>query len=255
MNNDFDLIVNKFSTTTDYINVYPLGDVHVGSQQFNEKLFLHWIEIVKSDPNSVVVMVGDLIDNGLKTSKTNSYDATMSPREQVQRLKEYLKPIKNKILCSVAGNHELRSTVLTDECPLYNVMDKLDLEHLYRENMGFVKLSLGEKNSERQFSYTLVLAHGGSKNKTNNFSYAIEGMDVMISGHDHKPASNFPAKIVIDPRNDKVTMKGYINITVPSFQDFGGYAVRGLYMPQDNKRFPVIKLYGDRKEMELLWRV
>ncbi len=254
MKNDFDLIVHKFGREIEQLNIYPLGDVHVGSAQFNEKLFDKWLKAVQDDENGYVVIIGDLIDNGLKESKTNSYRSAMTPIEEERYLSNKLKPIKDRILGAVTGNHENRSLTMVDDCPLYDVLSKLDLEHLYRENMSFLKLSVGEKNKTRQWTYTFALAHGGSDTKTKKFSYSIDGMDVFVTGHTHQPTSFFPAKIVIDPYNDKVRLVGYTHVIVPSFQDYGGYALKGMYMPQDNSKFPVVHLSGLEKEVTLEWK-
>jgi len=150
--------------------------------------------------------------------------------------------------CGPRGNHEYRSIDEVDDCPLYDVMAKFDLEDIYRENMAFMKISLGEKSIDRQYTYTVVLGHGVSKNKTEMFGYSVDGMDVFITGHTHQPASTFPAKIVIDPHNNKVSLVEYTHVTVPSFQMLGGYALKGMYLPQSYSKIPVIELGGENKK-------
>lgn len=253
MKKDFDLITWKLPRELEYIHLYPMGDPHVGSQEFSEELWDKWIKKVLADPVGYVVIIGDMFDNALKGSKTDCFDARMRPRDQKKWLTTELSTISGKILGVTPGNHEYRSVYATDDCPLYDVMCKLDLEDIYRENMAFIKVSLGEKNSERQFSYNIVLAHGGSKTKANNFGYSIDGMDVFVTGHNHQAGDNFPAKIVIDSRNEKVGLSGYIHVTVPSFQIFGGYVMKGLYMPQDSTKIPIIALYGTEKGTDLHW--
>lgn len=251
---DFCLIVHKFDRDEDAIRIYPIGDTHIGSGHLNSKILEHWLDVVAEDPSGYVVIVGDMIENGLKNSKTNSYEAKMRPWEQKVALKEFLAPISHKILGAVTGNHEYRSINEVDDCPLYDVMCKLDIEDLYRQNMAFIKLSLGEKNKDRQFTYTFALAHGSSRNKTENFSYSIDGLDVFVTGHIHKGGSGFPSKIVIDPRNEQVRLQDFTHVVVPSFQEMGGYALRGLYMPQGSSKFPVIELSGTEKDVSVLWR-
>lgn len=250
---DFDLIVKKFGVDVETVNVYPLGDLHIGSTEFNLDNWNRWSKAVQADPNGVVILVGDMMDNGLKNSKTNSYAQTLQPFQQKKLLVELLEPISDKIVLSLQGNHEYRSVYLTDDCPLYDALARLWIEDTYRENFGFLKISLGKKNAERQFTYTLAVAHGKSKNKNEKFAYAIDGMDVFITGHTHQPASSFPAKIVIDPYNEVVKMRGYKHVSVPSFQNFGGYALRDMYMPQDGTVFPVITLNGTKKEVIVKW--
>jgi len=247
--NDFEMIVWKLEEDLDFINIYPIGDLHIGSPQFDQKVFDSWIKMVQNDPKGYVVIIGDMTDNGLKDSKTDAFKAGMSPFEQKEYLVTSLEKIKDKILGAVQGNHELRSKYVSDLCPLYEAMAKLDLEHLYRENATFIKISLGKKNADRQWTYTLVLQHGKSRGKRDNFSYAIDGMDVFVTGHTHGCGSEPRAKIVIDSKNDKVTMRNFYNVTVPSFLNYGGYAMRDMYMPVANDVFPIIQLDGARKHI------
>jgi predicted phosphodiesterase len=253
MRDDFELIVHKFPMDTSAIRIYPIGDAHIGSGNLNMDFMLRWREAVMNDENGYVVIVGDMIENALKNSKGNSYDAMMRPREQKAELKKFLEPIAYKILGAVTGNHEYRSVNETDDCPLYDVMCKLDVEDLYRENMAFLKVSLGKRAKDRQVTYTLALGHGASRNKTENFSYSMDGLDVFVTGHTHRPGNLFPSKIVIDCQNEQVRLQDFTHVTVPSFNQLGGYSLRGMYMPQGSSKFPVITLFGDSKGVDILW--
>ena len=253
INDDFQMIVHKLPRELDEIRIYPLGDLHVGSREFGHDTWRRWKKMVLEDENGYIVLVGDLMDNGLKNSKTNIYEATMTPREQVEWLVDELGDLKEKIIGAIPGNHEYRTVVETGLCPMYDILCKLNLEHLYRSNMGFVKVNLGEKNKDRQISYTMVLAHGASRAKTEKFGYAIDGMDIMITGHTHTPNSPFPAKIVIDSHNEQIRMVGFTQIVVPSFVKAGGYALKGMYMPQDSTKIPVVILSGKEKKVQVLW--
>ena len=91
MNNDLDVIVKKYPNTKEWntIRVYALGDVHVGAPNFDERAIEKKIDIIKKDKYAAVVLCGDLADYGLRNSKTNIYQATMSVREQQPEL-QYL---------------------------------------------------------------------------------------------------------------------------------------------------------------------
>lgn len=253
MKSDFEMIVRKLGSELPYVNIYPLGDIHVGSENFDHARFKNWIEMVSADPYGYVVIVGDTVDNGLKNSKTNSYEAVMRPREQKEYLKRMLFPIRDRIIGAVRGNHEERSVKESDDCPLYDVMSKLDIEELYRENLAIIKLNVGQRTSDRQVSYVLALAHGASKSKTETFAYAMDGVDIFVTGHTHQPSNTFPSKIVVDVHNEKIREVGMINLTVPSFQNNGGYSLRGLYKPCDQTKIPIITLSGKDKRSELKW--
>jgi len=251
---DLDLMVYKLPRDISGINIYPLGDLHYGSEQFNEDRWNRWKSTVMADPFGYVVLVGDLIDNGLKNSKTNSYEATVRPRDQKRWLANELTPFAKagKLLGGIGGNHEGRSTEMSDDSPLYDILAKLDLEDIYRENMAFIKVSLGEKNKDRQYTYVIALAHGSGKRKTEVFSLVLDNVDLFVTGHIHDASSKFPAKLIVDTQNDIIREQDYIHLTVPSFLSAGGYGLRGLYEPRGFK-IPVVHLSGKEKYTSLSW--
>ena len=253
MKNDFDLIVHKFDRGVEEIRIYPLGDVHIGSQEFNESQWKKWKKLVMDDENGYIIILGDMMDNGLKNSKTNSYEATMRPQEQQQWLINELRPLTEKIIGIVDGNHEYRSARDSDISPLYNVMQIIGLDHLYRENACFIKINVGEKRADRQYAYTMVGMHGATKTKAQKFPYYIDGADIFISGHTHTAEQAFPMKLVIDPRNECVREVGMKRIVVPAFLEYGGYGLKGMYQPSDNSVIPIVKLSGTEKKITTEW--
>ena len=250
---DFDMIVHELPRDYEGLDIVPIGDVHVGSDEFDLDGFEKLISKIEAEPQTRVVLVGDMMDNALKNSKTNVYEATMNPFEQKEYLKIQLGRIKEKILGAVGGNHEYRSTRETGDHPLYDIMAKLDIEHLYRPNMAFIKVNVGEKSNGKQASYNVVLAHGGSKTKVEKFSYAIDGLDLFVTGHTHTPTTNFPEKIVIDPRNNCVSLVGMVHVIVNAFHKTGGYGLKNMYMPQDSDRSCIVHFGGKNKEMNVEW--
>ena len=254
MKNDMELIVHKFGTELDGITVYPMGDLHIGSPEMNWEIFDCWLEQVGNDPTGYMVLLGDIFDNALKGSKTNSYESSLRIRDAKDKLERKLRPITEKILAAIPGNHEYRSIMASDSCPLYDVMARLRLEDLYRENMAFIKILVGQRTVDRQCSYTLTLVHGGSKTKANHFGYAIDGLDVLVTAHTHEPLSRFPSKIVIDSHNGVVRQVGFAHVVVPSLLSYGGYVARTMYAPQDYTKFPRILLSGKTKEVSVLWK-
>lgn len=256
LKSDFDLVVHSLDRSLDYIEILPIGDTQIGSSGFDEALFDHCIKYILENANCYTVLVGDLLNFGLKTSKTNSYEEVMRPRDQILFLKEKLEPlaIAGKILGIIPGNHENRGVYQSDMCPIFQVAESLGISDLYRENMEFIKISLGEKNKSRQFSYIIGLVHGTSQSKADKFGRSIEGLDVLLSGHTHTASSSFPARVVIDPHNNKARVVGFKNIVVPSFDRFGGYSARGMYVPQDSELFPIVRLSGKDKVVDIVWK-
>lgn len=247
MLDDFTLIDSKFENL-DYLNVYPLGDVHLGSKEFDEALFREWIETVKNDPNGVVVIIGDMLNMGLRNSKSNVYEETLSPMEQKELCYELLNPIADKIIAGCSGNHEYRAVKEVGMNPLYDVFCRMRIENRYRENACFIKLTVG-KQGKNPNTYGVVLTHGSSKGKDEKWTYSVDGCDCFISGHTHLGTHQPCGKIRMDLTHNKVKTVGYQHIVVMPFQRYGGYAIRGKYMPNHIGQFQRVTFDGSSKRV------
>lgn len=260
---DFELIQHQFLGGHD-ITIIPIYDVHLGSQECMEQEFIKFIQTVKNTPNTYLVLGGDLIDNGTRSGVSNVFRATMSPSQQKKEMANILKPVDDRILCFVPGNHERRSGKDADDDPVYDIAAKLDLEHLYRENIAFVKIQMGKKTWDsgaktggyKRPTYTLVVSHGagggiltgGAVNRGERFGYVIDGMDALIIGHTHKPFTTQPGKIKIDPFNNKVSVKPFKVISATSWLEWGGYAAKAMMLPTTHC-LHTLTLKGSHKEI------
>lgn len=247
MLDDFTLIDANY-VRKDMLNVYPLGDVHIGSKEFDLELFKEWIDMVDHDPNGAVVIIGDMMNMGLKNSKSNIYEEKLSPMEQKELCYELLTPIADKIIAGCSGNHEYRAVKEVGVNPLYDVFCRLRIEERYRENACFIKLTVGKQGSNNN-TYGVVLTHGSSKNKDEKWTYGVDGCDCFISGHTHDALHKPLGKIRIDLTHNKVKTVGYQHVVVQPFQSYGGYAVRGKYMPNHLGQFQRITFDGTSKRM------
>lgn len=108
MIDDFELIVHKFNDREDR-HIYLLGDVHLGAKECLEAEFAKFLQTVKDDYAGYLILLGDLLNNGVKSSVTNVYDEVLMPGNAKRQMIEYLEPVSDKILCAVTGNHERRT--------------------------------------------------------------------------------------------------------------------------------------------------
>ena len=104
---------------------------------------------ILQEKNSYICLMGDLMNNATRSSVSNVFDDIMRPREQKRYLANALAPLSERILCAVSGNHEARSGKDADDSPMFDIMAKLDLEDLFRENAAFIKLGLGQGMTAR----------------------------------------------------------------------------------------------------------
>lgn len=224
------------------ITIVPLSDAHYGSEEFNEVLWHQAIQRIQDDPHCYAVLVGDLIDNGLKNSATNVYRQTVMPRDQKRWLADELKPIKDKILAAVGGNHERRTMREADSDPLYDVLMFLDIGEVYRENIAFLSVSFTyecDGTDKPRTTYLFGITHGAgggmyvgsSANRAERYGQAIEGLDCLITGHTHKPLTFPVSKLVFDTHAKLVEQRQFVVVVASSFLDYGGYPVQKLLTP------------------------
>lgn len=256
MLSDFTTIEHTFQRKD--ITIYPISDVHLGAAEHYEKEWRNFIELVKNEPDSYLMLGGDLMNNTTRSSVSNIFEETMRPRDQKILMTEMLTPVKDKILCAVGGNHERRSSKDADDNPMYDVMCKLNIESLYRENAAFVFLRFGNTkgNGLKNPSYSFCVTHGNgggiltgaSVNRAERFGYVIDGIDALIVGHTHKPFITQPSKIKVDPHNNKISLVPFKVISMSSWMSYGGYALQKMLIPSGFAP-QTIKLCGTKKDI------
>lgn len=89
-------------------NLYLFGDVHAGSTLFYRKGFLKFVETVRRDPIGVAVDFGDAIEAIMTDDKRYTDDTAKQPipLKQANDYIEMIRPIKDKIIVRLLGNHE-----------------------------------------------------------------------------------------------------------------------------------------------------
>lgn len=256
---DFKLIKHKFPNED--IEIWPISDVHLGAAEHNAEAWAAFCRELEQRQNAYLILGGDLINNATRSSVSNIFEETMRPREQKKRMVEMLAPLRSKVLAAVSGNHERRSGAKdADDDPTYDILCKLDLETVYRENMAFVKLHFGDEQIDgtRNPTYILVVTHGagggvltgGVVNKAERFGYVLDGADALILGHSHKPFVTQPSKIKINAQKDTVYLKPFRVVSTTSWMDYGGYAMQKM-LPPTSIAPQIIKLYGHKKKIEV----
>ena len=239
------------------LKLIPLGDSHIGDPSFAEQLFMQKIEEVRVTENALVLLTGDMINNALKNSVSNSYDQVLQPAGQIRYLVKLLAPIKDKIIGVISGNHEWRTTKDTDISPAEIYAAKLNVPYLGDE--AFIKISFGQSSHHHNKIYYGVYAyHGagggrlaGSKVNVVQRMTSVIIADVYISGHTHQ-MSAVPQTIYLpDLRANKVNEQRMMCVSTGSFLKRDGYpAQKGL--PPMDLGCPTILLSGKKKEVKVI---
>ena len=237
---DFDVIQHEFYDGHD-IEIVPTYDVHIGNPFCMEKEFISFIKETKETPNRYLIIGGDLIENGTRSSVGDSvFEQTMPPAQQKEEAINILMPVKDRILCLLSGNHEGRSKKDAGLSPMYDIAAALGLEHLYRGNIAFISVQLGD-SSRIGFRpcYAIVALHGSgggalsgsALNRNERFGYVIDGIDMIINGHVHKPLVSQPQKIKFDRYRKAVSFVPFRTVTSSAWLKYGGYAAEKMLSP------------------------
>lgn len=237
MLDDFKAISHKLPGRT--VKVWCVADVHIGSKECDMDGFKQFIKRVEQDHDAYIVCCGDLINNGVKDSLTNVYEETMPPSLQIETAVEMLRPVRDKILGMVGGNHEARSRKAVDVDPGYTIACMLGIPHLYRQNMAFVRVRL--ENGNIHVAYSMMLMHGKTANKKRNFAYSLEGVDALITGHTHDGIVEKPARLCFT-QVGKVAVKSITCVTATSWLKMGGYGLAAMYAPKTTSNPQYVQL-------------
>lgn len=230
MLDDFTPIVHELDGRT--IRVWAVADVHIGAKEANVAEFRKLLAKIQADPDSYLVLCGDLLNNGIRSAScpTNIYEEVLTPQGQVDLAAELLAPVADKLLGVVGGNHEARSRKAVDLDPLYAVMCMIRKQELYRKNLAFIRANLAKGNTKDH--YALLLVHGASNGKRVKFDQgAVEGVDAIVGGHVHEGHAYKNSRLVLTKSN-RVVKKTIVSLTATSWLEYGGYAASSLYMPK-----------------------
>lgn len=165
-----------------YAKVFLFSDLHVGAEAFREDLFLKHLELAEK-MKAYVLLLGDLMEVALPSHIESSvWEQTFPPKVQAETVKEYLWPLRDRIVMVVSGNHDLRVWKKTS----FDICEYLASEFgcFYNRHGGYVLLNVGE------FQYRFAIFHGYSaaQNPYHELEKRLtvyDDVDVLAMGNNH----------------------------------------------------------------------
>lgn len=220
------------------LKIIPFFDWHYGSECCDEALMFELIERVKNDSDCYTILGGDLVETAVYDGKINSVHTQKHQfQDQVEKLIEYLTPIKDKILFSICGNHEHRVEKSTG----------LDISALIALNLGvpyfkwecdfLLKLKSRKNNNHKNIH---IYAHHGVGGGTTpgakaNAMEKLTGRsplaDILFSGHTHACLENRRQIRYLSQKGIKKTKMQYY-ISCGTLHESDGYAAMKGYSTQ-----------------------
>ncbi len=134
------------------LRLYPLVCLHVGAPQCDWKFVTRQVNTIKNDPCARWVYMGDGGECVTKLSKGDIYEQLLSPGLQLDCLVDLFKPIANKGLFGIRGNHGNR---IYKETGL-----QFDQQLMARLGLPYLGTSAGCNLVVNRSSYDLFFHHG-----------------------------------------------------------------------------------------------
>jgi predicted phosphodiesterase len=245
----------KRDLPVDIESAYILGisDLHIGSPEHDALYLNELLSWIKDTPNAYIVLNGDLCDVATKDSKSDSYEATLTPDEQRKYVKRVFEPVKDRVLGVTLGNHEDRIKRSTSIDISGDLADHLGCPYA-REGL-LLQVRVGKGKNGKSISYLIYATHGWSMARTPgakvNMAVSLSNIvyaDVYIAGHTHSKYVFEKVFYLPDERNKQVRRVKQLFASSGSILEYGGYAQARGY-PPGAKGIPRIRLSGTRKDV------
>jgi len=218
------------------INLWAIGDFHIGNLGFEEKKLRKVVDMIKKDGKAKVVIMGDLAE--FINPRDARFDIECLDKnydtveKQYVAIRDILKPIKDKIIGVLMGNHDYR--IKKDMGVDFPRFLSTDFNTNYLGNVGILRLNVGK------MKYVVLALHGGGLattiggqiNAIKKYSETLERKpDICLVGHYHR------IDVIIDPKLTDTfeTIAKYLAITGSFFNTYkdwsDNYANRRFYPP------------------------
>lgn len=244
-----------------YIHIYAFSDVHCGSSSFNEELFREYVNMIKKDPDALVIGAGDMIDVvSPHDSKRFSYAALPddilkgTPKEiktklqdvakyQADRFLKIVKPIAHKIIGFTIGNHEDEFQKHYNYAIHQYICEQLDIANLGNSCIINIHCGLVDCDSVSRI-YRIFVTHGcnsgrtaGAKNNSLARLMNIFDVDLVLQGHSHTPGHETVVRIgTTSAKDPAIVRRECRGLNLGSFTSIytkgaTDYAEKKLYNP------------------------
>lgn len=237
---EFPELIVSIPDSWDSVQLAPLYDVHIGSREFDEKLFLKHRDWIASTPNVLTWNGGDMFEN---VTDPKMGHTPLSNEEQGLRATELLAPVQHKMMFSLPGNHEDRTSKLSGMSSARRLADNLQVPYFPDYCFALLKW--------RGNKFRLLAHHGaggaqtpGAQRNSARKELAWAKPDLLWTGHLHQPMVDIIYHTEYAP-DGSLYERNTVAIISPSYlKYFGGYAAK-VRMGPGNRGLSVAILQPD----------
>jgi hypothetical protein len=244
----------------DSVDVMNVGDLHGGDP------YCEWDEIrglaawLAAKPNRYAVITGDVFSTAVKGSVSLHLGEPEMPTKDARHLlANILRPVADRVLAAVSGNHDDRQARDTGEDSVDALCCEIGIPY-YPEGEAFVGIDVGRwaHNTVRvqPVRYCGYITHGnaggrlpGAKaNALVAMRSIVHNADWYANGHGHTPLIIPEVAWRFSSHGGDVRAQQQVFISCGATLRRGGYPVRKSF-PALSRVFPFITLHGGHKHM------
>ncbi len=216
--------------------VFMFSDVHIGSNAFRADLFDKHLRLAKK-LNAYILLLGDLMEVALPSHIESSvWEQTLTPEEQMHEVINKLYPLRDRVIMSIAGNHDLRVWKKTSVDVSAIIAESLGC--FYNRHGGYVMMDVGEQT----YKFAIFHGHSSAQNPYHELEKRLvvyDDVDVIAMGNNHFLGE----KLVVKKRviNGQEERKLIHLVRTGSFISEPDYSRAALYSPTpDGAPFAVL---------------
>jgi hypothetical protein len=212
------------------IQLAPLFDVHVGSEEHDEVLFDKHLDWIADTPNVISWDGGDAYENKTPHEAAMGHDRTSPEQQLLDVTKKYAK-IQHKLAFKIPGNHEDRTFKQAWVSSSKQLANNLKIPHF--DDYCFLTIKW------RGNSFRIMVHHGaggaqtaGAQRNSARKELSWFHPDILWTGHLHQPLLDKVMLHDIDQKTGRMFEREVLVIISPSYLKFyGGYAAHGRMAP------------------------
>ena len=234
-----------------YGEVAFMGDMHIGHEAHSHNPFNAYLNFLKSRPHIQIGLMGDYIEYQTQTNYVNT--ETINVDEQIEAFIHKMRPLKDRIIFMLWGNHEERIAKYTKSNRfLFDIANEIGVkENCYvgkPERGVYVLFKAGENEYG---AYAHHSSTGAIINKTIQLrragSQTIAAL--VLQGHTHHLGFEQRTFHELTPMG-RVTKRQWL-VSTGCFLKNAGYAEKKSY-PLTQVGAPIIRFYADRGKLDFV---
>ncbi|MDI3312420.1 MAG: metallophosphoesterase [Thermoanaerobacterium sp.] len=233
------------------IFILPIGDVHFGSKNYNEKYINQVRRFIDKNKNRTrIILMGDLLENATKSSVGRGvYDENYHTWSQFKKAVSTFYPYRNIIDLIIEGNHEERIIRDTSFEIVEELSHRLGRPDAYGKITGLINYIMPSG-----IVYSVFAWHGATGGTKE--SSAINGLlsmreralaHIYLMGHTHKLLSFSREMVIPDPGSKKPNIIEQLFINTGTAVSYVGYGEQKGY-PLTKAGFGVIQVFNDERK-------